>query len=375
MRAYPASGSAFAESGRKTWVVMYRHGGRLRRLTLGTYPALSLSTARESAKNALADSAGGRDPAAEKRAERKADSFGELAERYIERYAKRRKRSWKEDRRALDRDLLPRFRNRKAADIKRREIIDALEAIRARGAPILANRTLEIVRRIFNWGIKQDYVAVNPAAGIERPSEEKQRDRVLRDDELRALWKALDQEPLRVAARFKLQLLTAQRSGEVRNMRWADVDTPSGWWTIPAQFSKDRRAHRVPLTPQAIDMIEGIEHEDSQEWVFPSPTTEGPIRSNAKHLARIRERCDVDFVPHDLRRTAASRLTGDLTISRLTVAKILNHVESGVTAVYDRHSYDREKREALEAWARRLAGIVRGKRASWNVVELSPARK
>jgi integrase len=98
--------------------------------------------------------------------------------------------------------------------------------------------------------------------------------------------------------------------------------------------------------------------------VFLSPTKKGPVRSIWKATASIRENSGVDFVPHDMRRTAASRMTGDLGVSRLTVSKILNHVESGVTAVYDRHSYDREKREALDAWGSHLIKIVENERAS-----------
>ena len=201
---------------------MYRHHQRVRRLSLGVYPALSLADARGLAQAALREVAAGRDPAADKAAERAADTFGDLAGRYLEKYAKPRKRSWREDRRALDRDLLPRFKHRKAADIKRREIIECLEDIKARGAPVLANRTLAITRRIYNWGIAQEIVENNPCAMIERPGIETPRDRVLSDDEIRLIWKALGEMPPLEGGRFKLMFLTASRPGEVRQMRWQD---------------------------------------------------------------------------------------------------------------------------------------------------------
>jgi hypothetical protein len=122
----PGFGLRVSETGRKTWVVLYRHLGKLRRLTLGTYPTLPLADAREQAKDALRAAAKGKDPAGEKRVARLGDTFGDLAEDYIELYAKPNKRSWREDRRALDRDLLPKFKSRKAADIKRREVIAPL---------------------------------------------------------------------------------------------------------------------------------------------------------------------------------------------------------------------------------------------------------
>ena len=102
-------------------------------------------------------------------------------------------------------------------------------------------------------------------------------------------------------------------------------------------------------------------------------STRGSVRSIWKAVKRIRDRCQVDFRPHDLRRTAASLMTG-MGISRLTVSKILNHVESDVTAIYDRHSYDAEKRQALDAWARRLEEIIAGKPAEdRKIVQLRPA--
>ena len=121
-----------------------------------------------------------------------------------------------------------------------------------------------------------------------------------------------------------------------------------------------------------MDIIEGRQPDAGEsEWVFPSPTGRGPLRAVWRVMDGVRERTGISFRPHDLRRTAATRMTGDLGISRLVVSKILNHVERGVTAVYDRHSYDREKRQALEAWDRRLGEIVRGKpNSSDNVVSL-----
>jgi integrase len=301
----------------------------------------------------------GGDPVNDKQTVLNGDTFAELAEAYIRDYAKPRKRSWKEDRRALDRDLLPRFRNRKASEIKRREVIDLLRDIKGRGAPILANRTLEIIRRIYNWGISNEFVEINPCIGIEKPSQENQRDKVLSETEIRILWGALDQEPLQIGSRYKLQLLTAQRSGEVRKMRWGDIDLVTGWWTIPEQFSKNRRSHRVPLSEMAIQILEEIATAKiDNDWVFPSPTAAGAVRSNTKANKRIRKQSGIEFQPHDLRRTAATKMAGELGVDRLTLSKILNHVETGVTAIFDRHSYDKEKRAALQDWSNYLNQIL-----------------
>jgi integrase len=369
----PGFGLRVSETGRKTWVVLYRHLGKLRRLTLGTYPTLPLADAREQAKDALRSAAKGKDPAGEKKATRLGDTFGDLAEDYIELYAKPNKRSWKEDRRALDRDLLPKFKNRKAADIKRREVIALLDRIKARGAAVLANRTLEIMRGIYNWGIDKERVEHNPCTGV-KAAEETSRDRVLSDDEIRKVWAVLADQPLIISGRFRLQLITAQRPGEVRKMRWPDIDDDTGWWTIPAEITKNRLSHRVWLTAPALAVLKEMKEQSGHAgWVFPSPAADGPVRSNTKPTAAICKASGVSFTPHDLRRTAASHMAS-LGIGRFTIGRVLNHVEKSVTATYDRHSYDAEKRAALDAWAQRLEQILAGKkRADGKVVQFRPA--
>jgi integrase len=356
----PGFGLRVSAGGRRAWVLLYRHGAQKRRLTLGPYPDLSLASARDRAKDHLREVAHGRDPAGEKAAGRKADTFRELAEDYLERYAKKRKRSWRKDEMALERDLLPRFGSRKARAVTRRDVNGLLDSIMDRGAPIQANRTFEILRRIYNWGISREIVETNPCHMIPPPGEEKAREKVLSEGELRAFWAALAPEHVRIAAMFKLRLLTAQRGGEVSTMRRADLDLQSAWWTIPGEFSKNGLAHRVALSPWALEIVgEALAAAGDDPWVFPSPTSDGPVRSIWKAVKRIRDRCQVDFRPHDLRRTAASLMTG-MGVNRLTVGKILNHVEADVTATYDRHSYDLEKRQALEAWSARVRQIVTG---------------
>ncbi len=357
-------------SGRKTWCVSYRHDGRRRRYTLGTYPSLSLADAREKASDALRDVAHGKDPAAEKAVRRKAETLGEVAEEYIEKHAKKKKRSWRKDERAFERDILPNWRHRKASSITRKEVVRLLDDIVARGAPIQANRVLEILRKTYNWAISRDIVTFNPCTGIERPAEERTRERVLTDDEIRAVWTALDEQPAAIAAAFKLRLLTAQRGQEVETMRWEDID--GNWWTIPGEWSKNGLAHRVPLSSQAVEVLNDLDDSDDRAgWIFRSAKREdGPRTDLWRAVSDIRKEAKVDFVPHDLRRTAASKMTGDLGVNRLVVSKILNHVETGVTAVYDRHSYDREKRQALDAWGQRIAEIVAAKKADTKVVLL-----
>jgi integrase len=210
----------------------------------------------------------------------------------------------------------------------------------------------------------------NPAYQVPRPAPERSRDRVLSDDEIRRLWLALDSEPVRIASVFKLAILTAARRSEVLGMTWAELDLDGGWWTLPAERSKNKLAHRVPLVAAALQMLR-ILHDGPHdiEFVFRGGRRGHPLANPQKWLARVRTRAELsDFRLHDLRRTVASNLTR-LGVPRLTVSKLLNHVESSVTAVYDRHSYDAEKRAALARWERRLSDIVTGE-ASPKVVAL-----
>ena len=361
---HPGFGVRVAGGGRKTWVVMYRHNGRLRRHSLGTYPALSLADARHEALQAMARVATGADPAAERRALRAADTFGELAEEYLERHAKAKKRSWKEDDRILKAELLPHWKHTPLRDLKRRDVRTLVHAIAARPAPIMANRTLALVRKMLNFAIESEWIEANPASLIPKPGTEQSRDRVLTPDEIKAFWIAIEEEPPAIRVWLRLRLLTAQRGGEVVRMRWNDVDLATKWWTIPAEVTKNKLAHRVPLNATAVTLLREMRSSATPEqvWVCASSNPDVPVIHDAKKaIARVRRRMKVDFRGHDLRRTAAS-IMASAGVSRLVVAKVLNHVETGVTAVYDRHSYDAEKRAALDLWGRELQRILRRNR-------------
>ncbi|MBM3266318.1 MAG: tyrosine-type recombinase/integrase [Candidatus Sericytochromatia bacterium] len=368
-------GLRVSSSGRKTWYVLFRTKGdpKLKRLTLGSYPAMSLADARERAQEVLLAADRGLDPAAEKQEERKAPTFAYLAEEYLRRHAVN-KRSHAEDARMLEKDLLPAFGRLKAAAIRRRDVIALLDKIKDRGAPIAANRTLALCRKVYNFGIERDLVDLNPCAQIKRVAPENQRDRVLSDAEIRTLWGALGTLDPVECAFFKLRILTAQRGGEIVAMEWGDVDLESGWWTIPAERAKNGHSHRVSLSSHALALLVSLAAPDDRKgWVFRARTrkTQHASKSTLEKVAhRIAVENGLDFVPHDLRRTAATRMTGDCGVPRLVVSKVLNHAEAGVTRVYDRHSYDAEKRDALDRWADRLEEILAGKPGK--IRELAP---
>ncbi len=375
-------GLRVTQSGVKTWTLLYRHGRRLRRLTIGRYPVVSLADARDKANKALHAVSEGEDPAIKRQIARNAMTFEELAVEYVEKHAKKRKRSWREDHRLLNgsphkkktgkRPHVPLVRlwgPRLLTDIRRADVRDLIESTAER-APTMGNRLFALVRRIFNFAIERDWLEISPCQMIKAPAVERQRDRVLTEDEIARFWQATEAEHPTVQAILRLRLLTAQRGGEVLSMRWQDLDLGTGWWTIPAERSKNGLAHRVPLSPPATKILKSLKlvaekRDPKSPWVFPSTRRNAlhPIEHVQKAVERVRRRAALDFRGHDLRRTAASLMVGAGT-PRLVVSKILNHVEQGVTAVYDRHSYDAEKRAALDAWGRRVIALLKAKRTS-----------
>ena len=298
----------------------------------------------------------------EKQLGRKAETIADLAELYIEKWAKPRKRSWKADDSLLRRKILPKWRYRAIVDIKRRDVRALVDYVADSGAPVVANR-VALLSKMFNFALDRDLVESSPAVRIPRPAVEQSRDRVLTEDELRTLWKEFEALDATMAAFYKLRLVTAQRGGEVATMRWVDLDLKRGWWTIPSTSSKNKLAHRVPLNDLALEILETLRaevdrrveaREEAGKLVDePVYVLEG-ARGKRQQAVAAAKFSITNFKGHDLRRTAASYMASG-GITRLTIGKLLNHVERGVTAVYDRHSYDAEKRAALAWWDRGAA--------------------
>lgn len=394
-------GVRVSPQGRKVAIFMYRFGGKARMMTLGTLgPSFTLADANRAHADALKKLEKNEDPAtqvvAERRAYREAETVKDLATQYIESWAKLRKRSWREDERILNHDVLPAWGKRKAVDITRRDVIALLDRIVERGSPIAANRTLACIRKMFNWALSRDLLTSTPCFRVAAPSVENQRDRVLSEGEIRTVWRGLEDGGMAPATRLalKFMLLTAQRKGEIVGAEWPEID--GNWWTIPAAKSKNKLPHRVPLSLQALALLEEIKAQaKSSRYLFPSTLRRGraagedglrstvergdrPITGEAVgHAVRRELATEVrigrkirqgvfagmePWTPHDLRRSAASQMTG-AGVPRLVVKKILNHAERDITAVYDRHSYDAEKRQALEMWGRKLETIVTQKKA------------
>jgi integrase len=380
-----------SEHGRKTWCFLYRaHGSRrLRRLTLGTYPAVTLSDARGLAlEHRRGVQIKGENPADVKAAWKQIKSFGELGAWYLKEYAAKRKRSWKEDRRILDKELLPAWRDRKASDVSRADVRALLRSVAERPAPVMANRVLALVSRIYNKALEDDIpgIVMNPALRLPKPGGDEQgRERVLSDAEIRELWAVLEEikrlkrrssedeyvaaiSPM-IARGLQVLLLTGQRPGEVFRMRWPDVDLDAKWWTLPESATKNRVTHRVPLTDRVVDLLKEAKTDAPREspWVF-AGIKGGSVAARAVKAGADLKRAAKEsgerllsfaFHRHDLRRTCATNMAM-AGIPRTTISRVLNHVDRGAraTLVYQRYEFDAEKRVALEAWDRRFAQIL-----------------
>ncbi len=368
--------------GRKSWIYLYRFNGRPRRMTLGTYPPLTLANARVLHAKAKELKEKGEDPGvahiAERRAERQAHTVADLVEEYLEKHARPNKRSAAFDERALKKEVTPVWGRRKAKDITRRDIITLLDGVVARGSPVMANRLLALLRRMFGFAVERDILGATPCVYIKAPTKETPRDRVLASTEIATFWHGLENASMAPLTRLalKLMLVTAQRRDEVVSAPWSEFILPEGVWEIPAARSKNGHAHRVPLSSLACDLLGQVQELGRGSlWLFPSPRTDGlMVPAAVTQAMRVNlSRIGVEkATPHDLRRTAASHMT-EMGIPRLVVSKVLGHSDGSITAVYDRFEYWPQKTQALDAWSARLEEIIPGKLAASNVVPLVTA--
>ena len=250
-------------SGIKSWVAVYRYNEIRKRITYGNYPKMSLAQAHLAHAKSMEILQNGIDPSEEKKliktANKEALTVNELIDEYIEKWAKPRKRSWEEDNRILKGKVSKQWGNAKAKQIKRRDVVLFLDDIREK-APIMANRTLAVIRRMFNFAIERDILEASPCTQVKMPSQERRKDRVLSEEEIRLFWKALDKSTMDLATvlALKMELITGQRKGEVISMRWDELDPKKEIWEIPAEKSKNKKSHRVHLSKMAQDIPRAV---------------------------------------------------------------------------------------------------------------------
>jgi integrase len=365
-------------SGRHAWAVRYRFEGKTRKLTLDT--GLTLAEARKAAMTALHDLERGHDPGVLKRdaqakaekvaADRARDTVEQLANRFLEQHARRKTRraSWKQAEHVFYKIALPAWRGRTVHDIVRRDIRELVENVAAT-RPVLANRALAHLSKFFNWLCEQDIIAASPCGGVKLPAKETPRDRVLSDDEIKTLWRACDAVGGAAGSVVKLLLLTGQRCGEIVGLRRSEIS--GDVWTLSPERTKNKQRHQVPLSAQALAIIEAIPGVDDDYLFTSSETRRLGNMAPAKAALDAHMQPKEPWVLHDLRRTTASGMAA-LGIRLPVIEKVLNHKSGtfrGIVGVYQRHEYAAEKRDALQRWAEHLTRLVGGKPAD-NVIPM-----
>jgi integrase len=341
----------------KAWTFHYTINGKRARMTLGSFPAITLAGARGLALEAQAAVQGGQDPRTLKGG---AMTVAALIENYISKHVRPNLRSAKQVERRLRKNVLPPIGNVKLADVHRRDINRVLDVLIARGCPAEANLVFADMRATLRWALARGDLDRDPIAGMTAPSPQRPRERVLDAAEIRHLWNAIPTAALPremdCGRILKLCLITAQRVGEVAGMLRGELDLNARTWSLPGSRTKNGFPHVVPLSPLAMDIIQqALADSGDRARLFVMPP-------NA--VARFIERSRLGlphWTPHDLRRTALTQMA-ILGIEPIVLGHVANHrttVRSGITlAVYVRHSFEAEKRSALERWAERIAELV-----------------
>ncbi|WP_441001140.1 tyrosine-type recombinase/integrase [Fodinibius sp. SL11] len=361
-----------SKAGTKTFCYRYRFREKNKRYTIGEFPGIGLADARKKVQKLRVKVNDGIDPQAEKdkrKYKKEVIRFSELAKEYKEKEVPHKSENTrKEYIRIVDVELVPKLGEYPIDEIGKHLIIDILDD-KAYGkgdsdpAPRMANSIRTRLSRIFNFGIERGLVKNNPVRQTSKyPEGEKKRDRYYSDEEIRELWNYFEDWEAPTPSVFKMLLITGQRKTETMHMKWNDIK--GDIWTISPDMTKNKQVHQVVLSDFAQEIIQNQRSRSGDsDYVFESPVRDNePLESIKRAKETIQKHSNIeDFRPHDLRRTFATNLA-KLKVDRTVLGKILNHKglsgDSQVTAIYDRHSYIEEKREAMNKWGRRLKEIL-----------------
>lgn len=349
----PGFGVLLLPSGARTFFLRYRWRGKQPRLKLGRYPKKSLAAAREEAVEALRKVERGIDPQSERVPSRDPLTVERLAGQYLELHAKPRKRTWRQDERRIQRELVPAWGDALAGELTRQDVIALTDRI-AKRAPVEANRVRALVSRIFTWAIARGVVEQNPVAGTMAPTAERPRELALTDEEIAACWCVLSAEKSPASRAYRVFLLTGAREGAVLGLRESEV--VGQWATIPGERMKGGRPWRLYLGP----LVREVLGEPKGGLYFPSPRRRGaPISSLSVALRRFKDGTGLDHFGHrTLRKTVATGMAA-LGVPPHVIDEVLSHAPKSVARRhYNLHSYDSEKRDAWLAWERRVREIV-----------------
>lgn len=369
-------------TGAKTFIFRKRIGSRVSNMTLGRYheSRFTLADARKKARGLLSDIESGGDPTMTLETPRKGGKGANTIRKLWPDYkaAKATRRSIGEIERIFDRYILPEIGDRLADAVTRADVTRLIDDI-AKTAPVMARGVHAQLSAFYTWAMPRlDRLPANPCRDAGRPPAPKPRERVLSDEELKALWKVADKEPKPWGPAIKLLILTGQRRDEVIKAEHSEFDLKAKLWTIPGARAKNGKVHLVPLSAPAVAVLKGIDTVEGTDKLFPArgnseAATSGYSKAWGKIFAQVEnELGEIErFTIHDLRRTMATGLQR-LGIAMPVTEAVLNHISgsrAGIVGVYQRHDFQAEKRHALDAWAAEIDRIAKGKRRG-NVVAI-----
>lgn len=359
----PGFGVKVTPKGRKVFIVLYRTGGAgssLRKYTIGVFGRVTLYQARVAAQRIFAAKLEGRDPNAEKRASKQrivADRVDALLEAFIAQHVSQY-RSAAEISRLLRREFGKVWGQKSIHEISKRDVIDLISAIEQRGAPVAANKALKTIKTFLHWCVGRAVLEQSPADGVPLPAKEVARDRVLTDLELTQVILAARKVGGPYGGIVELLALTGQRREEVAGTTWDEFDLDQRIWTLPKARTKNAKQHTVHLSAQAIAVLKRMKKQGP--YVFSVHGTT-PFRNFSIAKRGLDDMSGVtNWRIHDLRRTSVSGMAR-LGIPPHVADKILNHQSgtiSGVAAVYQRHDFLAERKEALERWGAHVSELL-----------------
>ncbi len=384
-RTQAGFGLRVSTSGTKSWFQLYHineYGKRKRRkVTVGTYPNLSLADARKEATKQVAAILDGADPAAEKKAANAAPTVSDLFDYYFEIYVVKKGKaasSIKEDRRQWE-TLKDKIGHVKAHDVRRKDLIEIHTEITQKGSPVMANRTLTLISTCFAAAIDAEMIDATPCTRLKSiMNTERARERVLNDDEIKLIWEATANEKDNMRDIIRLTLITAQRPGEVAAMEESAIDQENHIWTIPGNKTKNGQTHQVPLSAQAWQIIEP--RLKDEQWLFPSRHGRGGggkthTKSTKDARRRLKKATGVEgWTTHDLRRTARTLMAREKVPPHIA-ERVLNHKLGKMQAVYDQYGYLEEKTSALNKLADAIDKIIGVKREPAKIYNIAGRRQ
>jgi integrase len=359
-KGFPGLALRVSYGGGKSWVFFYRTAGRLRRMTLGTYPALSLADAREAWRQARQEAQRGRDPAAARKTEMAATASPLVVEEWLRRDQAENKTA-DEVKRMFERYVLARWGGRTMEEIGRRDVLDVIDAIADKGKIAMARRLHSRLNTFFRWCVGRGILTSNPMENLPKPGTEVKRDRVLADDELVVVWNAAEKLSWPHGTAIQLLLLTGARREEIGQLRWSEIEGDT--IRLEGNRTKTGVPHNIPLSAPAVTLLERAPRVGGSDYVF---TTTGRTSLGGWSAAKRKLDTTVQIAPwrvHDLRRTVATGMQ-KLGVVLQVVEAALGHTagsRGGIVGIYQRYDYDSEKKQALAAWGGHVMALIEGR--------------